>query len=178
MFQYLSSISPYLLPAHTLFMSNYLKLEFDQPEVIALKYPTPKPARDGFNGESQVRWMLMDGRAFYTPAEFQSQVEVLKIRAGERFEVLKTREGRNAVLKVRRIAQPVSQLLDSGDLEGYKCDVSPVPPTKLESALKTAVSAAASAEKHGQQIGYTIRFQPQDIRAMAISVLIGMRDAA
>jgi hypothetical protein len=44
----------------------------------------------------------------------------------------------------------------------------------LESALKTAVSAAAAAEKHGLEIGYNVRFTPADIRAMGISVLISM----
>ena len=37
----------------------------------------------------------------------------------------------------------------------------------------------ATREKHGQAIGYNVRFSPADIRAMGISVLIGMqRDAA
>ena len=52
-------------------------------------------------------------------------------------------------------------------------------PPRLESALKLAVRAAAVAEKHGQSIGYSFRFSPSDIRAMAISVLIqGERHAA
>lgn len=49
------------------------------------------------------------------------------------------------------------------------------PATALEAALKTAVSAAAEAEKHGQQIGYNVRFTPGDIRALGITVLIGMQ---
>jgi hypothetical protein len=57
-------------------------------------------------------------------------------------------------------------------------DPPPAAITKLEHALKTAVHAAAKAEKHGLLIGYNVRFSPADIRAMAISVLIGMRDAA
>jgi hypothetical protein len=47
-------------------------------------------------------------------------------------------------------------------------------PTKLETALKTAVAAAAAAEKHAAEIGYTVRFTPSDIRAMGISVLTAM----
>ena len=42
---------------------------------------------------------------------------------------------------------------------------------KLEYALKTAIAAAAGAEQFGHEIGYTVRFAPDDIRAMAITVL-------
>jgi hypothetical protein len=44
--------------------------------------------------------------------------------------------------------------------------------TKLEFALKTAIAAAAGAEQFGHEIGYVVRFAPDDIRAMAITVLI------
>src|SRR5579872_1301231 len=48
------------------------------------------------------------------------------------------------------------------------------PATKLEQALKTAILATANAEKYGAEIGYTVRFTPEAIKCMAISVLIGM----
>ena len=41
---------------------------------------------------------------------------------------------------------------------------------KLEYALKTAIAAAAGAEQFGHAIGYEVRFAPDDIRAMAITV--------
>jgi hypothetical protein len=41
---------------------------------------------------------------------------------------------------------------------------------KLEYALKTATAAAAEAEQFGHAIGYVVRFAPDDIRAMAITV--------
>lgn len=50
----------------------------------------------------------------------------------------------------------------------------PAPATKLEHALKTAILASANAEKYGAEIGYTVRFTPEAIKCMAISVLIGM----
>ena len=49
------------------------------------------------------------------------------------------------------------------------------PATALERALKTAVTAAAEAEKHGQQIGYNVRFTPADVRALGITVYIGQQ---
>jgi hypothetical protein len=47
--------------------------------------------------------------------------------------------------------------------------------TKLEYALKTAIAAAAGAEQFGHEIGYAVRFAPDDIRAMAITVFAETR---
>jgi hypothetical protein len=41
---------------------------------------------------------------------------------------------------------------------------------KLEHALKTAIAAAAGAEQFGHRVGYPVRFTPDDIRTMALTV--------
>jgi hypothetical protein len=46
--------------------------------------------------------------------------------------------------------------------------------TKLEHALKTAITAASNAEKFGADMGYVVRFDSDAIKAMAITVLINM----
>jgi len=48
------------------------------------------------------------------------------------------------------------------------------PATKLEQALKTAISAAHNAEKFGSELGYVVRFDSDAIKSMAITVLINM----
>ena len=48
------------------------------------------------------------------------------------------------------------------------------PTTKLEHALKTAISAAHNAEKFGTELGYVVRFDADAIKSMAITVLINM----
>jgi hypothetical protein len=53
---------------------------------------------------------------------------------------------------------------------------SPSPSTKLEHALKTAISAACSAEKFGAELGYVVRFDSDAIKSMAITVLINMSE--
>ena len=53
---------------------------------------------------------------------------------------------------------------------------SPAPTTKLEHALKTAISAAHNAEKYGAELGYVVRFDADAIKSMAITVLINMSD--
>jgi hypothetical protein len=41
--------------------------------------------------------------------------------------------------------------------------------TKLEHALKTAISAAYNAEKYGSELGYVVRFDADAIKSMAIT---------
>ena len=51
----------------------------------------------------------------------------------------------------------------------------PAPDTQLAHALKTAIAAAAEAEKFAQTLDYNIRFTTEDVRSMGITVLIGMQ---
>jgi hypothetical protein len=53
---------------------------------------------------------------------------------------------------------------------------SSVPTTKLEQALKTAITAASNAEKFGAELGYVVRFDSDAIKSMAITVLINMSE--
>ena len=50
-----------------------------------------------------------------------------------------------------------------------------LPSTQLAHALKTAISAAADAERFAKTLDYNIRFTTDDIRSMGITVLIGMQ---
>jgi len=54
----------------------------------------------------------------------------------------------------------------------------PTPVTKLEHALRTAISAAHNAEKYGSDLGYVVRFDADAIKSMAITVLINMSEGA
>jgi len=53
-----------------------------------------------------------------------------------------------------------------------------VPSTKLEHALRTAISAACNAEKYGKELGYVVRFDADAIKSMAITVLIYMSEGS
>ena len=55
-------------------------------------------------------------------------------------------------------------------------DVPSAPVTKLEHALRTAISAAHNAEKFGSELGYVVRFDADAIKSMAITVLINMSE--
>jgi len=164
-------------------MPNYLKIQLNEPTVIQLKYPTGRECANAFNpDEKQLCWRLISGQALYTPIVFGKTVEALNIRAGEKFTVTKKHDGHGIKWTAERLtpAQPIAAVLDtSEDIHGPELSEVPRKPasTQLESALKTAVTAAAAAEAHGKELGYVVRFSPADIRAMGISVLISMQNS-
>ena len=54
-------------------------------------------------------------------------------------------------------------------------DATRLPEPQLAFALKTAIAAAADAEKFAKTLDYNIRFTTEDVRSMSITVLIGMQ---
>lgn len=160
-------------------LNCYLKPELGKTYTVALRYPTPKEVR-GFSGP-ELRWMLMDGRALFTPLEFREKVESLGIRAGHAFQFVKLRGSngnRGFVWNVERSEQAAVTLLNETPSLDRLIPEDEESDSRLETALKVAVNAAAYAEKEGRKIGYAVRFTPSDIRAMAISVLIQGERAA
>jgi hypothetical protein len=73
-------------------------------------------------------------------------------------------------------APPANEHGNNGNGSGLKLVPSPPPITKLEHALKTAISAAHNAEKFGSELGYVVRFDADAIKSMAITVLINMSE--
>lgn len=164
---------------------RYLRIDTGQEYTIALKTITPREVSGNYG--PQLLWILTDGRGLYTPLHLRDQIAKLEVKPYKPFLIGKYPNGRTVEWRVtnpQRAETPVrheakepsgvAALLNAADNLDSPVEVER-PRTRLEDALKTAVSAAAVAEKHGQAIGYTIRFQPGDIRAMAISVLIGMQ---
>ena len=152
---------------------TYLKPELGKTYEIALRYPKPRNVK-GFSGDEHL-WFLSDGRGLFAPVEFESRITELGLKPGQRFSLIRTRQNGRIEWKAERLAQPAAALLErQGSLDfGYDEQPGKIPVDRLAAALKTAVHAAAAAEKHGGKIGYTVRFTPSDIRAMALSVLIG-----
>jgi hypothetical protein len=65
-----------------------------------------------------------------------------------------------------------------GPVNGSHDSSAAAPPssdTQLAHALKTAIAAAAEAEKFAKTLDYNIRFNTEDVRSMGITVLIGMQ---
>lgn len=157
-------------------MSNYIKLEPRKPQVIALKNLDCLKVK-GFHGP-ELRWQLSDGRSIYTPLDFADKLKTLDIAPNQRFTIERGKDGVNvAHLPDLRGRQAAAVLVEKApDLDGP--DITPRKPmeTVLERALKSAVQACAEAEKHGKEIGYSVRFTPSDVRALGITLLIGMQN--
>jgi len=155
---------------------KYLKPELDTPYIVALRYPVPKIV-SGFAGK-ECRWILVDGRALYTPVDFEAKLKELRITVGQRFQIEKRRVGREvewhaSLLPDNGRGQAAAKLLDAApELDGPETPNPPCAETPLERALKTAVSAAAAAESHGKSMGYAVRFSSADVRALGITLLI------
>jgi hypothetical protein len=165
-----------------------LKLEPNKPYTIALKYPTGKLV-PGTWGD-QLRWILSNGDLLYTPLLVGPQIEDLGVRPGQPFILTKQKNGEGVKWVTerptpQRAATPVphetkiapktaiATILDQSEpLDGIPTSI---PPTRLEDALKTAVRAAAEAERYAESISYACRFSSADVKSMAISVLIGMQ---
>jgi len=171
-----------------------LKLEPNKPYTISVRYPTGKQVTNNFGGE-QLRWILANGDLLYTPLIVGTQIEDLGIKPGERFILTKQKNGEgvkwivSTILKNAEAPATTVRAGTPGQHEANKTAVAAlldrtesldgipdsVPPTRLEDALKTAVAAAASAEKYAESISYSCRFSSADVKSMAISVLIGMQ---
>ena len=159
--------------------ASYLRPQLNQRYRISLKNLDPVLSPGQFG--KQHKWTLNDGRVLYTPLIVQPQLSSLKVSAGQEFEISKQQTPEGVQWKVYPVESPqaVAKMLDNAEAldaavlpDPPRKEVPRKPPTRLESALKTAVHACAAAEQEGAQIGYSVRFQPQDIRAMAISLLI------
>ena len=92
-------------------------------------------------------------------------------------ELANAKNGKEAVVVSPEVAVEPSP--SNGHANGVT-EPGPLKPplTKLESALKTAIAAAHSAEKFGAEIGYVVRFDSDAIKSMAITVLINMSEGS
>ena len=172
---------------------KYLKLETNRPEQIQLRYPTAREC-DGFSGK-QLRWILMDGRALYTPLIVAERVACLKLKPGERFTIKKHQVGDKTDWQVSK-AQPISKLLDQSEdidkpqLTGTPSNngtvgeqhpsksvtriVTSVPATQLATALKMAISAAADAAGISRRYG-GIHFEQGDLMGRTLGRQVGQQ---
>jgi hypothetical protein len=79
--------------------------------------------------------------------------------------------------ELRASIESVARNGNGNDQNGKHVNIQPAPTTKLEHALKTAISAAYNAERYGAELGYVVRFDADAIKSMAITVLINMSGA-
>ena len=151
--------------------SSILKLEPNVPTELALQFSTGLNVNGQFG--PQVLFTLTTNRRLYVPEAVGREIAALTLAPGQPFIITKAQERGQKRFDWRVERKPVEPAAaPSGVAESMRTA------TQIEHALKTAVAAAASAERFATEIGYTVRFGPEDIRAMGITLLIGMREAA
>ena len=177
---------------------NILPFQINVPAEVTLERPEGTLVQGRYG--DRVMFTLADGRIMYVPPFVASKIQGDGVAPGDRFQLCKTqvRNGNRRSIEwtVRRLdpseasaETPLEHDLrasletvtsngnDNGNGNGHK-DPSPTsapaPTTKLEHALKTAISAAFNAERFGAELGYVVRFDADAIKAMAITVLINM----
>lgn len=170
--------------------NGYIRFELEHPQTVTLASMDPTLCR-GFKDELQHMYKLAGGKVMYVPPGVSKYFQEHGLHPGRPVTITKGRapDGHNTQWTVK-LAEPeektipiiwagqkASAILKDAKLEEY--DVMPsqpvkLPDTRMTSALKTAVEAAWQAELFGEEIGYPVKFSSQDVRAMAISINIGM----
>lgn len=83
-----------------------LRLEDNTPEVIAIKYDTPREKTSSIAGRP-ADWMytLTDGRMTYLPGKAKIAIERAGVRANQPFEICKVKRGREIEYEIRIMAE-------------------------------------------------------------------------
>jgi hypothetical protein len=150
---------------------SILRLTPNVPVEIALQTPSGLEVSGQFG--PQMLFSLVGNRRLYVPLKVGEEIRALTLAPGQPFILCKhQREGQRAFNWTVDRKAPDASPSHSGTPEG------PKPATQIEHALKTAISAAHSAEKFATHIGYEIRFSEESIRAMAITLVINQGRAA
>jgi hypothetical protein len=172
---------------------NILPFRLNVPAEVVLDRPQGTLVQGRYG--DRVMFTLSDGRVMYVPPFVAHKIEAEGVAPGEPIQLCKTqvRKGsrRSIEWTVRRIdpSEPetetplerdlrasLQEVAANGNGNGHKnpSPAQPEPTTKLEHALKTAISAAYNAERYGAELGYVVRFDADAIKSMAITVLINM----
>lgn len=176
------------------------------PVTIALEYANGQRMPSRFDGApDQMRYSLAGNRVAYLPLEVGAMIEELGLQPGQPFTICTYGPRHWEVKPAGDTPRPATQWPTQPPSQQPQRPVQfpqperpapppppPLPPaaravvvapgtaetTKLEHALKTAIQAAHNAEKFGSEIGYTVRFDADAIKSMAITVLINSAEGA
>ena len=150
--------------------AQILKLEPNTPTELSLQYANGMDVTGQYG--PQVLFTLTGGRRLYVPQEVGEEIRALTLAPGQPFIITKrTSTGQKTIWTIER---------KSAAAQGTSYSA-PEPvrvATQIEHALKTAIAAAASAERFATEIGYTVRFSEESIKSLACTVLIQMERAA
>lgn len=176
-------------------VNEVIKFQPNVPVRLTLAFDGAKPCKN-FRNEDQYLVTGVDGRAFITPY-CHAKLEAIGAKRGDQIEITQVTVTKNQ----RRSVDWVVRKVVEGSPETAKAaavapamhaapastQVSPVVSatttpnvtrTALEDALRTAIAAAKAAEEYSASIGYPVKFDKDDVRNMATTVLIGNQKGA
>jgi len=149
---------------------------------IALKYPSPRERKNGHGME--YLYTLANGDAMFLPAMAHQEIQSLKPLPGEFFTLAKLKgQGNEITWTVERIPgepKPASVHKPMAAARSISAGPGiPIPPSlttpesrRIFSQLVATIQGCQAAEAFAESIGYPLKFDPQDIRAMTISGFI------
>jgi hypothetical protein len=173
--------------------SEIIKFQPNIPVRLTLKFDGTKPCKSKFNDEDQYMLTSTDGRiAFLTPYA-NSRLDAAGAKRGDEISIVQTVLMKGQRKSIDWIVTKVEGDTRERSAATVAAVAAPTVPTKprelskpvatssvasrllpeLEDALKTAIASAKAAEQYGQEVGYVVKFDKDDIRSMAITVLIG-----
>jgi len=153
---------------------NILPFHLNIPAEVTLEQPEGTLVQGRYG--DRVMYTLADGKVMYVPPFVAEKIRAAGITSGERFELCKvqTRQGgrRSIEWTVRRLdgsaqepetplerdlrhsIEAISVKGDNGNRDKQDPpNPAPASTTKLEYALRTAISAAHNAERYGAELG-------------------------
>jgi hypothetical protein len=128
-------------------------------------------------GRRAIEWIVRRLDPFEELACATEPVEASQVANGSESGPVPAPEVEPETPLERDLRASIKLVAANGNGSGHKGlhpNSQPAPPTKLEHALKTAISAAYNAERFGAELGYVVRFDADAIKSMAITVLINM----
>ncbi len=163
---------------------SILRIKDNHQLRIALKYPSPKDAPRRNGGPMEYIYTLSNGDAMFLPPLAHQEIQSLKPLAGEFFTLAKLVGDDNAVSwSVERIpGEPIPAPIHKPMAAARTITPSPgipIPPSlttpesrRIFTQLVATLQGCQAAEAFAESIGYPMKFDSQDIRAMTISGFI------
>lgn len=171
-----------------------LRFAANEPVELALKFADGKPVEGRFG--DQVLYTLTDDRVMYLDPAVAQRIKELRIARGELFSICKREVKRNSKRsidwEVKRVdppgdpsaapaPAPALAVVSNGHQRPATDTASALEQqlaaslrkTQADSAVMTAIEACSKGEKYAAAIGYACHFEHEDVRALAISILIG-----
>jgi hypothetical protein len=157
-----------------------LRLQINQPEVIALSQPYGKPCQSRFSGD-QLMFTLTDGRKLFVDPYVQDRIKTLGVAPGTPFEIEKQerQQGNRRIVEVvvREVGLPSTA--PPAAMAAGRCTPLPSPPVNgagdtaagiLAAAYPEAVRIALAGVEAARQAGLHISPTFEDVRAIAFSI--------